>query len=140
MIRFCFILIFIIYNRKGRAVLLKCSGKVLDPGFPLPIMLGIPDAPLKATAAGPATAATLNQLDVHSFLYAATYVAGYQEEGATEKPTLPPHLAPPLTTTVQVKEINVFLFCFYVAIVTVSVKRRWTGSKDSCNFSGSEFF
>ena len=110
MIRFCFILIFIIYNRKGRAVLLKCSGKVLDPGFPLPIMLGIPDAPLKATAAGPATAATLNQLDVHSFLYAATYVAGYQEEGATERPTLPPHLAPPLTTTVQVKEINVFFF------------------------------
>ena len=71
------------------------------------------DALSKKELAGvPQFAATLNQLDVHSFLYAATYVAGYQEEGATEKPTLPPHLAPPLTTTVQVKEINVLFFIF----------------------------
>jgi hypothetical protein len=76
-----------------------CSGKVLDPGFPLPSMAGIPEAPLKSATA---LVASLNQLDVHSFLYATTYVAGYQEEGATERPLLPPHLAPPLTTTVQV--------------------------------------
>jgi hypothetical protein len=64
-------------------------------------MPGIPEAPLKPAAN--AANAALNQLDVHSFLYAATYVAGYQEEGgSSERPLLPPQLAPPLTTTLQV--------------------------------------
>ncbi len=81
--------------------LVSCSGKVLEPGFPLPSMPGIPEAPLKPAAN--AANAALNQLDVHSFLYAATYVAGYQEEGgSSERPLLPPQLAPPLTTTLQV--------------------------------------
>ena len=77
-----------------------CAGKVLEPGFPLPSLPGIPEAPLKQAAA---TSAPLNQLDVHSFLYAATYVAGHQQEQeAGDRPLLPPQLAPPLTTTVQV--------------------------------------
>jgi hypothetical protein len=82
--------------------LVSCSGKVLEPGFPLPSMPGIPEAPLKPAAN--AANAALNQLDVHSFLYAATYVGGYQEEGSSssERPLLPPQLAPPLTTTLQV--------------------------------------
>jgi hypothetical protein len=72
-------------------------------------MPGIPEAPVTAAAA-------LNQLDVQSFLYAATYVAGYQEEGSSsnkeqqQQHTLPPHLAPPLTTTLQVTRVIISVF------------------------------
>ncbi|XP_023348327.1 RANBP2-like and GRIP domain-containing protein 5/6 isoform X4 [Eurytemora carolleeae] len=68
-------------------------GKVLDIGFPLPTIDGLPEVPSPPYYG-------ISLLDAHCFLYAAAYTAGYQEE-KNEELLVPPYLGANLTSVDQ---------------------------------------
>jgi len=70
------------------------QGKVLDTGFPLPSVPGLPELPTPPYH-------PLSQLDVHCFLYAVAYTAGYREEGTSNEFIVPPCVGGHITTPEQ---------------------------------------